>query len=339
MMIGRVMSMNGASCQAVGWRAVLACLFGSLLSVGVAAAQNEPVTQTATQTQPEVSGGRPTLGVLKVAPTPAVQERLSRAGKLDDLAQIVEALDGQLINALQNTRRFSVIARSDLDELLNEHEIQRLTRDNPALVFQLAGVQYGVVFTIDDYRDETAMMRSSRPGESDRIARASRQINISLVAKIYAVGDGSVFESTATEHEIRKDLEYGTAPVSTGVVDKQFRDMLLGVAPQLAERAVRVVLNRVFPARVLHVQDNIATLSWGEGTTIAPGQVWRITRTTVVEDFDFPGEFIEIEHEIGRVRITSVATRSATAEIIEGSGLARGNIARLEESGDAQRAR
>lgn len=311
----------------LSWLCVCAA---SVLTGALAPAAAAQVTE---QPAAPASSVRPTLGVLKVAPTAAVQERLAGAGQLDDLAQIVEALDGQLINALQSTKRFTVIARSDLDELLNEHDLQRLVAGDPMRAFQVAGVDYGVVFTIDDYRDQTAMMRSGLPGESDRIARANREIHISLVAKIYSVADGSVFESAAIQYEIRKDLEYGTAPASTGVVDRQFRDMLIGVAPELAGHATRVVLERVFPARVLHIENNLATLSWGEGTAIEPGQVWRIMRTTIVEDYDFPGEFIEIEHEVGRVRIVSVSTRSSTAQVIEGSGIQRGNIARLDTNG------
>jgi curli biogenesis system outer membrane secretion channel CsgG len=300
------------------------------LGLALSAAAQGPQRAAALDQSAPAAHARPTLAVLKVAPTPSVQDAAMASGQLHDLAQIVDALDGQLIHALQSTRRFSVIARSDLDELLNEHDVQRLIGSDPARAFQMAGADYGLVLTLDDYRDQTAMMRSGLPGESDRIARANRVITISLVAKIYRVADGAVLESAAITHEIRKDLEYGTAPASAGIVERQFRDMLVAVAPELAGQATRAVLNRVFPARVLHVDNTQVTLSWGEGTTIAPGQVWRVMRTTLVEDYDFPGEYIEIEHEVARIRIVAVSPRTSTAAIVSGSGIERGNIARLD---------
>ncbi|MGP1345328.1 MAG: CsgG/HfaB family protein, partial [Phycisphaerales bacterium] len=217
-------AMNGG----FGWRdraslALRAVLVGALVWA-VGASGGRALAQGMDGGVPGGNGGadtarasaRPVMGVLRVRPTASVQQGASSAGHLDDLTRIVESLDPQLINALQATGKFTVIARSDLEEILNEHEIQRVIRDDPALAFRLAGVEYGVVFTIDGYQDETAIMRSNRPGESDRVARASRQINISLVATVYEVETGRVFETAAIEHEIRTDLEYGTAPAATG---------------------------------------------------------------------------------------------------------------------------
>ena len=69
-----------------------------------------------------VLGQIETLGVGAVKPTDAIVQKSTTAAKRNSLDRAVQSLDGQLIDCINATRKFQVVGRSDLKELLKEQE-------------------------------------------------------------------------------------------------------------------------------------------------------------------------------------------------------------------------
>ncbi|MEM1330014.1 MAG: hypothetical protein AAGG07_05585 [Planctomycetota bacterium] len=280
----------------------------------------------------EAQQGRPKLGILSVEATDALLQRVRSDGHADDLSLIVDALDGQLINAFQGSRRFEIIARSDLEVLLKEQDLQQAVGADPVRVLATAGCDYGVAFTIDAYRDEYVDQKLTTPERRGKIARARRTIYVSVVAKIYDVEKGSLLESAAIEYASEPFArEYGSIGADTSLVREQMADMLDGIPKSLAESVARRVMYVLYPARVLRERAGQVFLNWGDGTGIRSGQEWDVFLLEEVEGFDYEGQIERIETKVGRVRIESVTATNSTARVLEDFGIERGCVARLDE--------
>jgi hypothetical protein len=293
---------------------------------------------------PSFAQGGPTdkqkLGVLDVQANPAVIEKARREGKLGDLEQIIQALDGQLQISLHGTRRFDVVARRGIENMLGEQDFQRWMAQDPVKLFQLAKVQHGVMIEIDDFNDATRLMESRREGSSGRIARGSREVFISMQIRIYTVETGVMFEASRVEFKVEKGVDYGQSTADPMVVRKQLEGLLEGVPGYLTDRGTREILNRLYPNRVSQVIGREVYLTWAEGTTVAPGQSWDVYALKEVESLDFPGQREFIEVPMGRIEIVRVTSNNAVARIVgEDRGIARGATARLDETHEIERLR
>ena len=282
--------------------------------------------------------GRPKLGILNIEATDSLLSRVQGDGHAADLALILDALDGQLINAFQGSRRFEIIARSDLETLLKEQDLQQAVAADPLRTLATAGCRYGVVFTVDGYRDEYVDQKSTADGRRDKIARARRTIYVSVVAKIYDVEAGSLLESAAIEYEsVPFAREFGAIGADEALVREQMAGMLDGVPKSLAESVARRVMYVLYPARVLRARAGQAFLNWGDGSGITAGQEWDLYIIEEVEGFDFEGQIEKIETKVGRVRIDSVTATNATGAVLEDFGIERGCVARLDEAHERAR--
>src|ERR1700687_4276457 len=63
-----------------------------------------------------------TLGVSSAKPSPALVESVQRDCKDLEMRKVIEALDGQLIDAINASRKFELISRSDLKQVHAEQE-------------------------------------------------------------------------------------------------------------------------------------------------------------------------------------------------------------------------
>ena len=67
--------------------------------------------------------GKSTLAVSSVTPTPSLKAAMASAGKGVSLGRVTEAFDSQLISAVNATRKFDIVGRSDLKDIMKEQEL------------------------------------------------------------------------------------------------------------------------------------------------------------------------------------------------------------------------
>lgn len=77
--------------------------------------------------------------------------------------RVLQSMNGQLIDRINATRKFQVVARSDLDDIMKEQDFANSGNVDPddksaSQRFKLSGMKYLLVTTADDFQDynETA---------------------------------------------------------------------------------------------------------------------------------------------------------------------------------------
>jgi hypothetical protein len=293
----------------------------SVALIGCAAAQAQQNTNT--------------LAVGAIKPLPVLAEKFTAAGKSISLRQVLEAMDGQLIDRLNATRKFKIMAGSDLKEVIKGQELANSGNYNlqdPATAkqFQLAGIRWLLVTTLDDFEDQTERLEN-KPA---RTLTTKRTVRLGAACKIYDTTAGSLLESAS--HVIKTNSIVETLIEASNNAEAT-DELLRQVTRDMAEWAAVRVANVAFPVKVLAKTDKQVTINRGEGTGVTVGQIW--TANAPGKELKDPdtGEVLGVEEvPIGKVRITEVLPKFSKGEIVEDLGVAVGTILRLPSPDSAR---
>lgn len=273
--------------------------------------------------------GKETLAVSSVQPTASLKASMEHAGKALSLGRVVEAFDSQLIAQVNATRKFDVVGRSDLKDVVKEQELGQsgnVDAKSAAQTGKLAGAKYVLVTTIDDFEDSTERMEFKSLNQ----VGLKRKVRIGAVAKIYDSSTGKLLESANIKIEKKDDR--------SDAVDLQknaeLTDALLADAVQeTATRVATRVADVIFPVKVLAKRDRQITINRGEGTGIQAGQVWNVYALgEELVDPDTKESLGREEVLVGKARIVDVTPKTSTAEILEDTGIDKGAILRLPQT-------
>jgi curli biogenesis system outer membrane secretion channel CsgG len=270
------------------------------------------------------------LGVGEVTPTKSLRAVADRTGQTDSLDRLIDSVNEHIIVRFQGTRKFDVIARSDLGKLVEEQGLPKglvLAEDAKSLPGLVKGLDYMLVTTITDFKDQKTGLFIE--GLGTRVDR--REVSAVAVVKIYNTTTGSLME--AIDVPVRLDEKGASRVPREGFGNRAVDDSLIeAVAVEVAQQAAQRVVSVLFPARVLAVTDDQVTLNRGEGTDIVAGQVWEVFATgKVLVDPETGEKLGEEEVKIGEVRIESVLPKLSRALITgDNRGIAVGAIARLK---------
>lgn len=268
---------------------------------------------------------RPTLGILEIQPTPAVVKVAEQRGSTAlSLQRVTQSMDGQLLDRLFQIRRFDLVARRDMEALLKDVDLQQAFARNPVAAFKMAGCDYGLIVTLDDFDDTI----ETRQGEGGQIVMRRRTVRLSAVARIYDIERGVLIASA----NIQVGPETSSARVTPGVPGNpgdQFGELLVQVSREFASQAAMAVLDSTLPARIVSVRDQQVAINRGVGTGVESGQEWVIYAIgEVIVDPD-TGEVLGSEEiEIGRIKIDRVEERLSWGRAIEDRGISVNSIAR-----------
>jgi len=266
----------------------------------------------------------------------SLSKAVGASGAGVNMGRVVEAMDAQLMDALHQTRKFELVSRSDLNEILSEQQLAdsgNIDADDKAAAraFELAGCKYLVVMTVDDFQDYQEVATFEGIGER----ATKRVIRFSAVAKIYETTKGTLFESTNFQLGNKEISPLKSFVDSNGRLDDQ---LLIEMARMMADRVANRVVDVVFPAKILTVIDRVATINRGDGTTIGIGQLWEVyLQGEELTDPD-TGEILGREEVlVGRIRISSVQPKFSKGEILEDKGVEKGCVVRPAEPGEPPR--
>jgi curli biogenesis system outer membrane secretion channel CsgG len=271
--------------------------------------------------------GRIPLAVSAIKPLPSLAQAMSASGKANALARVVEAYDSQLIDRLNASRKFEIVGRSDLQEVLKEQELAgsgNVANNDPnaALVGRLAGAKYLLVATVDDFEDTTETMKFEN---LERVG-VKRTLRLSTTAKIYDSTTGALVESTNVRLERQTDrMDRADIQRNAEATDVLLLEVTREAAGQIATR----IADRVFPMRVLVKREMQITLNRGQGAGVEVGQVLNVfAQGETLIDPDTREVLGREEVLIGKVRIISVQPKFSTAEILEDFGIDKGAVLR-----------
>jgi hypothetical protein len=281
------------------------------------------LTSALCQAQP----GKAPLAVSSIKPLPSLTTAMTSAGKGNSLARVVEAYDSQLIDRLNASRKFEIVGRSDLKEVMQEQELAgsgNVAADDPnaAQAGKLAAAKYLLVGTIDDFEDATEKMEFAN---MNRVA-FKRKIRLSTTAKIYDSTTGKLMESLNVRLE-RKDDRMDRDEIQRNAEATDV--LLLEITRAAAEEIATRVADIVFPVRVLVKRDTQITINRGAGAGVEVGQVFNVfAQGEVLVDPDTGEVLGQEEVLVGQARIMSVQPKFSTAEIVEDFGIIKGAVLR-----------
>ena len=134
-----------------------------------------------------------TLGISSIKPTPSLADS-ARPDKKLEMNRIIESLDSQLVDRINATRKFDVVGRSDLNNVIKEQDLGasgNVDAKTAAQAGKLAGAKYLLVATVDDYQDYVE--KATFEGTGDTATK--RVFRFSIVGKIYDSTTGKLLES------------------------------------------------------------------------------------------------------------------------------------------------
>jgi curli biogenesis system outer membrane secretion channel CsgG len=285
-----------------------------------------------------------TLAISSIKPTPSLAASVnsktvvgaetktkSEVTVLDtkqELNRIIESLDSQLIDRVNATRKFDVLSRSDLADLVKEQDLGasgNVDAKTAAQAGKLAGAKYLLVATVDDFQDylEKAVFEGTGQTATKRVFR------FSVVGKLYDSSTGKLMESANFQtgndefKQIQMERNY---TVKSGELSDE---MMVAIARSMAEKIANKLVDVIFPAKILIKRDNIVTINRGEGGGVAEGDIFNVfAQGEELKDPD-TGEVLGREEvKMGKVKITQVNPKTSQGEIIEDTGIDKGAVLR-----------
>lgn len=256
------------------------------------------------------------LAISDVKVTQGLIDANTVAGRSISLNRVAQALDGQLMDRVNATRKFEIIGRSDMDSLLKEADFANSQ-------FKVSGVDYLLVTTIDDFQDQKETKNFAALGKTVDI----RTIRFAAVAKIYDGTTGRLIESANVNlvHSQPDDVS------GNNVRSGDLSDALLRtISKDLAEKVAVRVADVIFPARILSKLDKQVTINRGEGSGVTVGQLWNVF--ALGEELVDPDTGVSLgreEMQVGKVRIKQINPKTAIGEIIEDNGIDKLAVMRL----------
>ena len=265
---------------------------------------------------------RETIAVASVKVVPAVATKLSNARKTLSAEQMSQSLMEQFINSLNATRKFQVVVRSDLKDLITDDDNSRALNPDKQTGFNLAETKDLAVLTVDDYEDQTQRLEQ----KITNTTLTKRTIRLSLIAKIYETASGKLLESTSksiASTDAQQTLN--EASNDSDVTDSLIRT----VVKDSADWAATQVADVIFPVKVIAKTDKTVTVNRGDGSGIAVDQVWRVFALgKEMIDPDTKEVLGREEVEIGKVRIADVLPKFSRAMVLEDRSIAEGAVLR-----------
>src|SRR5437879_2897769 len=134
-----------------------------------------------------------TIAISSIKPTPSLEASVKPDKKLE-MGRIIESLDSQLIDRVNATRKFDVVGRSDLNDVIKEQDLGasgNVDTKTAAKAGKLTGAKYLLVTTVDDFQDyvETATFEGTGRSATKRVFR------FSVIGKVYDSSTGKLLES------------------------------------------------------------------------------------------------------------------------------------------------
>ena len=275
-----------------------------------------------------------TLAIQTTRVAEAVKAATSAAGsqKYNAMQRIAQSMDQQLVDRFHNTRKFNIVAREDIERILKEQELQSTLSDpsdpRVAKAFKLAGCEYSLVVTVDDFQDLLQHLRD----EHGQILATKRTIRLSAVGKIYDNTTGILLETS--NYQISKNLgaqQMDGAPTVAEVSDK----IITELARLMAAKSAMRVMDVLYPAKIISLTGKQAIINRGDGTGIAKGQVWTIFATgEEMIDPDTGESLGSSEYPVGKLTISQVTPKFSRGIISEDFGVEKLHVARFVDKDD-----
>lgn len=241
------------------------------------------------------------------------------------------ALTNKFVTALVNTRKFDVVERERLDNLIDEMQLSQAGLTDPARAVQAGRVLGADFFLMGEISVFTLTTTVRQVPSSTRWIRTEElrlildmRIVDTRTGRIVAAKKGDVSKRAQQMFPHRPDVN---SPVEPATLDE--------IERQVVDQCVLHVIDAVYPIRIIGVTaDGTVSVNRGQGGGLEVGAMLDVfVEGEAMVDPD-TGEVLGSEEvKVARIRVTQVLERFTKAAIVGGTP-ARGQICRLA-AGDA----
>lgn len=283
---------------------VLTPLSGELATNDLAIRLREPLPATAavaTVKAPPVATGsaattaRPRLAI-------GLVKAHSTATTGVDANRHIPAFTDTLISRLAQTRRFQLIDRQEVDQLLDEQLAQATAenRDLPSSMGVLAGADYVVIGSIANFVIEEVTVKL--PGSSRMLVTHQGRVEGNM--RIVDARSGEVLD--ARKVSIREEL---AEPASR-------EQLISSLSDAYADQTVVNLMNTIFPIKVAAVVSGVAYINRGTDGGLSSGETLTAVRPgRPIVDPDTGVQLGFAETDLGEITLTEVTDARAKAPV------------------------
>ncbi|MEE2906420.1 MAG: CsgG/HfaB family protein, partial [Planctomycetota bacterium] len=279
-------------------------------------------------------GAKPRLAIQDITATPAVMNNAVAQGQSNVLQQMLQGADTQLMDTINKTKRFDIVARSKIKAVMREQEIADSGDVNPgdpqtARAFMMAGAKYVATVTVDNYQDIVRKMVVEGGFGASEVERRSIQLQATL--QIFDTTTAVMLESASITLEEADTNEVMAGSRESGTAT----NALIGAMTKtFSAEAANVIMNRLAPAKIIAYTMGNITFNRAQGTGVEVGQYWQVFHPGEEMIDPDTGESLGSEEiPLGWARVTSVHPKFSKAKCVEDFGMDKGNIMRLSPIG------
>ena len=262
-------------------------------------------------------GGGPKLPVLAVG----LVKVGSTAHSRPQAGEYFSIFTDTLISSLVQTRRFNLIDRQEVDQLLDEQTAQALTenRDLPSAMGALQGADYlllGAVHALSIQDVKTELPNSNRVFNT-------REGRIQGNIRIVDARSGRILESRLVK--VAKTLETQSSP----------QRLVRELADSFSQKVVAVLMSALYPVKVATMADNgVVYLNRGRDGGLRRGEVWQVLRPgKKIVDPDTGISLGTTETKIAEVKLTVVEDNRSQAALVSGSDIKADDLVKPLDQG------
>jgi len=245
-----------------------------------------------------------------------------------------------LTSELASHRRFTVIERRFIDELLREQDLgtsSRVNASTAAQLGQLLGAQVVVVGDVQEFGKKTV---GGIGGVASGLFGGSQgKLSIVLGARMIDAATGEILAISEGKADVSEGA-LGVLTASAGVIvgtelegeaSKVLREAIVDLAKNMVDRAEDFDIAPMIPCltgSVATVAGRRVYLTLGASTSVAVGDYFKIRdRQEAILDPATGDTLGFVETDKGFVQVAEVQERMSIADVVEGSGFATGQAA------------
>ena len=261
------------------------------------------------------ASGMATLQVGMVKTNAGLVMDMDQKRKAISMTRVVQSLSKKFQAALVQQRKFNVVARKDLAELIKEQDLSTSGGGiiDPSTAVEsgkVKGAAYSVVVEIDNFLDQTqtTTFADGTPGYRRRMQLAGvLTVNNSATSETLDATDLSVElkEPRSSDMQVRSDGE-------------ESDQLLSAVGTEFAKRAALRTVDVVFPIKVITREEKTVTINRGDSAGFKIGDKLEAYGPTKLKKDDDSGRMLKIKGlKLGAVAISNIDTETCQAEVIE----------------------
>ncbi len=229
-----------------------------------------------------------------------------------------------IITRFVQTKRFVIIDRQEIDQLLDEQMAQALANntDLPSVMGSLKGCDYLVIGSLQNFSMEAKTIKLPHSTRVMSVLDGFAEGNMRLVD----VRSGDIMESRKISVQTQLDSQAGE--------DR----LVAALADEYAGKVVASLMNAVYPIKIAAVTpDGSVYLNRGADGLLQKGFVLDVVRPgQKIIDPDTGVALGAVESKLGQVELVQVEENRSIGNVLRGGGMQSGDLLKLTQKSKQQ---